>query len=152
MLLISHRGNIDGKNSNLENSPEYILKAIQAGYDVEVDLWVDGAKLALGHDEPQFNINLDWLIEFKDRLWIHCKNLEAVSFLNTCNHSEELNYFWHEDDKVTLTSQNYIWANIGQQPLWGSIAVMPEILNDDVSKCLGVCSDVVIKYKVENEN
>lgn len=152
MLLISHRGNIDGKNSELENNPEYVLKAIQAGYDVEIDIWVEGTELFLGHDKPQFNISLDWLLRFKDRLWLHCKNLKALSYFNSHTDCSELNYFWHEDDKLALTSQNYIWANIGQQPLQGSIAVMPEILNDDLSECIGVCSDVVIKYKVKNEN
>ena len=26
MILISHRGNISGKNSKLENNPDYIIK------------------------------------------------------------------------------------------------------------------------------
>ena len=34
MILISHRGNINGKNLNIENHPSYIDKAIEAGYDV----------------------------------------------------------------------------------------------------------------------
>jgi hypothetical protein len=50
MVLISHRGNIDGVNQNFENQPNYIDDAIKAGYDVEVDIWYIGGKLYLGHD------------------------------------------------------------------------------------------------------
>jgi len=32
MILISHRGNIDGKLSEYENNPNYILSAIDLGY------------------------------------------------------------------------------------------------------------------------
>ena len=41
MRIISHRGNLDGSNSSLENSPNYILRAIELGFDVEVDLWYE---------------------------------------------------------------------------------------------------------------
>jgi len=48
-MLISHRGNIDGKTL-LENQPSYIDDAIDLGYDVEIDIWYIGDKLYLGHD------------------------------------------------------------------------------------------------------
>jgi hypothetical protein len=34
----------------------------------------------------------------------------------------------------------------GKQPIVGSIAVMPEIHSDEISKCLGICSDFIKKY------
>ena len=34
MILISHRGNINGRNPNLENGQRYCQKAIDAGYNV----------------------------------------------------------------------------------------------------------------------
>ena len=43
MKLIAHKGNIDGPNTVTENHPEQIDKCINAGYDVEVDLWWDNA-------------------------------------------------------------------------------------------------------------
>jgi hypothetical protein len=58
-----------------------------------------------------------------------------------------LNYFWHEEDTVTLTSFNWIWAYPGKQPIKGSIAVMPEINNDDISEAGGICSDFIKNYK-----
>ena len=54
---------------------------------------------------------------------------------------------WHETDKVTITSKGFIWAFPGHQPLKNSIAVMPEINNEDVSQCIGICSDYIEQYK-----
>jgi len=39
MILISHRGNINGRFESWENEPTYIDKAIAEGYDVEIDIW-----------------------------------------------------------------------------------------------------------------
>jgi hypothetical protein len=50
MILISHRGNINGIESNNENNPEYIQKALDLVYNVEVDLRIKDNKLYLGHD------------------------------------------------------------------------------------------------------
>ena len=55
-------------------------------------------------------------------------------------------YFWHEEDTLTLTSRGVVWAYPGKQPIKGSIAVMPERSNDDVSICIGICSDYIKRY------
>ena len=148
MILISHRGNINGKIIERENQPEYIDEAISLGYDVEIDIWgIDGG-LFLGHDDPQYPTDFDWLKERSSNLWIHCKNIDALLYFTDIDYSLELfNYFWHETDTVTLTSENWIWAFPGKQPINGSIAVLPEIYNDDVSDAAGVCSDFIEKYK-----
>ena len=65
MKLISHRGNINGENIELENTPDYIDEAISLGYDVEIDIWKDEDGFYLGHDEPTYPINLEWLVERK---------------------------------------------------------------------------------------
>ncbi len=39
MILISHRGNINGKNEIRENSIFYIMEALSMGFDVEIDVW-----------------------------------------------------------------------------------------------------------------
>jgi hypothetical protein len=143
MILISHRGNIEGKNPQLENNPDYIDKAISLGYDVEIDLWFIDGRTYLGHDVPQYEVDDEWFANRANKLWVHCKNTDSLSWIrNTILH-----YFWHEEDTLTLTSKNYIWVYPGKQPIIGSIAVMPEIYSDDVSKCLGICSDHIKKYK-----
>lgn len=146
MKLISHRGNINGKIESLENSPDYIDKAILKGYDVEIDVWYNNI-FWLGHDNPQYKIEIDWLLNRQSKLWIHCKNYEAIIFLNDYNHN--LNYFWHDIDNITLTSKKYIWAYPGKQPIKNSIAVLPEIYNDDITQCIGICSDYIEKYKTK---
>jgi len=145
MFLISHRGNIDGKFDFYENEPVYIDKAISEGYDVEVDVWYKDKVLFLGHDTPQYGVDFRWFGDRISKLWIHCKNTESVIYFKECGY--DFNYFWHEEDTITLTSQNHIWAYPGKQPIKNSIAVMPEINNDDISQCLGICSDYIKKYK-----
>jgi hypothetical protein len=49
---------------------------------------------------------------------------------------------------VTLTSKNKIWAYPGKQPIKHSIAVLPELNEtEDLSFCIGICSDHIEKYK-----
>jgi hypothetical protein len=149
MILISHRGNIEGKFESYENDPNYIDQAINEGFDVEVDVWYieterNGTMLFLGHDKPQYGVDFKWFVDRADKLWIHCKNTEAVEFL--LKQEYDYNFFWHENDTLTLTSKKYIWAYPGKQPIRNSIAVMPELYNDQISNCLGVCSDFIKKY------
>jgi len=148
MILISHRGNIDGPNPKNENKPSYILDAIVKGYEVEVDFWFSNNKFYLGHDEPQYDIPIEWLENNYRKLWIHCKNVDAISKLHELDRGGfYLNYFWHENDKVTLTSQGYIWAYPGVKCSNG-IAVMPELNKNFLPKdVLGICSDYIINYE-----
>ena len=82
MILISHRGNIDGKKPHLENNPSYIDDAIDLGYDVEIDLWMIDGRTYLGHDEPQYEVDDAWLTERVDKLWVHCKNIELLKMIS----------------------------------------------------------------------
>jgi hypothetical protein len=153
MVLISHRGNINGKIEEYENYPPYIESALKQGYDVEIDVWFVDGEWWLGHDTPQYKVSVEWLEERQDKLWIHCKNIEAVIELDSDNkHYDGFNYFWHENDTLTLTSLSFMWVYPGKQPIKGSIAVMPEIYDEDVSQCYGVCSDYIERYENENIN
>jgi hypothetical protein len=142
-ILISHRGNIDGKQPTSENSPNYILNAIHLGYDVEIDVWYSNG-FWLGHDHPEYLIELVFLKTNAGRLWCHAKNLEAMVEMKKY---PELNYFWHQNDDVTLTSKGDLWAYPGKQPIKNSIAVLPEIHNDNLDMCKGICSDNIKQYK-----
>ena len=148
MILISHRGNIDGPNPGNENKPSYILDAIVKGYEVEVDFWFSNNKFYLGHDEPQYDIPIEWLENNYRKLWVHCKNVDAISKLHELDRGGfYLNYFWHENDKVTLTSQGYIWAYPGVECSNG-IAVMPELNKSfKPTNVLGICSDYILNYE-----
>jgi len=145
MILIAHRGNVNGRFESLENEPTYIDLAIKKGYDVEVDVWFKDNMLWLGHDKPDYGIDFRFIRDRLSKLWVHCKNVEAVVFFKECGYP--VNYFWHEEDTLTLTSHNHLWVYPNKQPILNSIAVMPELNNDVVSQCLGICSDYIEKYK-----
>lgn len=150
MILISHRGNLNGKINTMENNPEYIDIAISEGYDVEVDVWYINNKFFLGHDNPDYNVSVKWFENRINKLWIHCKNVDAISIFNKLQ--LKFNYFWHEEDTLTLTSLNHIWVYPGKQPIKNSIAVMPEIHNDTLVDCIGICSDKISEYNDKNNN
>lgn len=143
--LISHRGNINGRNVDRENQPDYVDEAIRAGFDVEVDMWWDDGKVKLGHDKPQYDVDGKWLGDRTDKLWVHCKNNEMLQWIQQTS----LHYFWHQNDDYTLTSKNIIWVYPGQKLTTNSICVMPEINGFDkyiLNECLGVCSDYIINF------
>jgi len=149
MKYIAHRGLFDGPDSSLENNPRQIEEAITLGYECEVDLWVDHG-LKLGHDRAQYSIDESWL---NDKLWIHAKNIEALMWLTSTNHT----FFWHENDRFTLTSNGYIWTYPGQELTPRSIMVMPEYSDHTLEnirsvKCYAICSDFINKIKERNEN
>lgn len=147
MKFISHRGNIDGINPERENTVEYILEALSLGFDVEIDVWVIDGNIYLGHDNPVIVIENEFLEN--EKLWCHAKNLES---LNLMLQNPKIHCFWHENDVVTLTSNNFVWAFPGNQPIKNSIAVLPERYNDNISECYGICSDFVLNYKNKFKN
>ena len=141
MILISHRGNITGKQLEDENVPGYIERAVKLGYDVEIDVWFrDG--FYLGHDKPTYKVDIEYLQN--NKLWCHAKNIDAIVEMRKYS---DIHYFWHQEDDMTITSEGYIWVYPGKQPVENSIAVKPK-LNDDVSKCIGICSDFIKRYKI----
>ena len=151
MLFISHRGNTEGRKIEFENSPDYIDHALELGYEVEIDIWfIDGA-FFLGHDSPSFQINWEWIESRVSNLWLHCKNIGAIEKLSRLfKVNKELNFFWHENDALTITSLNYLWVYPGKQLVLESIAVLPELNNESVTGCGGVCSDFIKFYRYEN--
>jgi hypothetical protein len=144
MKLIAHRGNTTGPNPAQENHPNYLLLTLSKGYDCEVDVRYINNEFFLGHDTPDYKIDISFLLEHKDRFWIHCKNFEAFDELIQI---KELNIFWHENDHYTLTSHQYIWAHPNAKTSERSIIVMPEWHNFLYDKGYGICTDYVEKIK-----
>lgn len=143
MILISHRGNIDGSNPLFENTIQYINKAIELGFNVEIDVWYENNKWFLGHDNPQHEVNFDFLLS--DKLWCHAKNIQALLGLKNGNIQK---YFWHENDKFTLTSNGLIWTYPGNVLTSQSICVLPELNNQkEFDEITGICSDFITRYK-----
>lgn len=146
MIFIAHRGNLNGPNPTNENKPEYLLHAISKGFFVETDLWMIEGNLYLGHDNPQYEIKISFLLEIKDKLFCHCKNIQALHFI--CNNYPDIECFYHNEDTCVLTSNNHIWNYPGSELTNISICVMPERITQTPINCLGVCTDYPIKYKL----
>jgi hypothetical protein len=142
MKLIAHRGLFNGPDVQIENTVTQIELALSKKFDCEIDVWYHDNKWYLGHDKPSQEIEFSFLM--KQGLWIHAKNIDALYLLG----HTELNYFWHQDDDYTLTSQGYIWTYPSKTLTPNSICVLPEWEDNTLSnvknlKCFGVCSDFV---------
>lgn len=146
MILIAHRGNVNGSFPSYENEPNYIDLAIKKEFEVEIDVWMKDEMLFLGHDSPMYGVDFRWFRDRISRLWIHCKNIDSLLFFRSNNYN--FNYFWHQEDDFTLTSHGYIWTYPGKPLTEKSIAVMPElkIHEETSSKCYGICTDFPSRY------
>ena len=138
--LIAHRGNTAGPNPVDENRPDYLLKAIDLGYDVEVDVWRVDGEFYLGHDEPDYLIDEFYLRWLRDSAWYHCKNLDALEFF--VKSSDNYRYFWHQSDDFTLTSTGHIWTYPGRETTSKSIVVdLSTVPKYAPGAVYGVCFD-----------
>jgi hypothetical protein len=142
MLVIAHRGNLNGPDPLTENRENTISHAILLGFDCEIDVWKVNGGLWLGHDGPEYETSIDFLSKYSSSLWVHCKNLDALIELK-----DRFNCFFHDKDTYTLTSKGYIWGNIDSPMRQETIQVMPEKSKTVHSECMGVCTDYPFKYQ-----
>ncbi len=153
MIFISHRGNTSKREINSENNPNYLVEALSKGFDVEMDIWLKKDKWYLGHDKPEYEVPFSWLSS-NSKFWLHCKNIAALTEMHnfSVNTKRKFNFFWHDQDKFTLTSNSYIWANVGVElniKCSKAIAVMPELSKKKINftNYSGICSDKILLYK-----
>jgi hypothetical protein len=139
MIYIAHRGNISGPEPANENKPQYINKALDLGFNIEIDVWYKQGWF-LGHDQPEFKINENFLLN--QFFWCHAKNFEALNRLLKIG----ANCFWHESDDFTLTSSGIIWTYPHKQVNNNSIIVcqnFEQTVKYSNMQIFGVCSDYV---------
>jgi len=154
MIIISHRANIVGPNKEKENTMESILHCItRYKLHVEIDIHVENKQLCLGHDSFDSNRVVDLevfrnvFLFNRDKLWIHCKNLNALLFCQ--EFLPEFNYFGHNNDDFVLTSKGYIFTRPGTLPGKNVICVMPEMFdtsNIDLTQYTGILTDYPLLY------
>lgn len=143
MIIIAHRGNIDGINKNTENDPFYIDRAINKGYFVEIDLWFVDNQLYLGHNNPQYPIDIDWIIERKQNLIIHEKNIDCC----LCKDLLLTNRVTHNIDDYAITSTHIGWTTKKELLNENTIWVINEKKEDLTGlKLLGICTDYANYY------
>ena len=145
MIYISHRGNLEGKSEKDENNPDYILNAVDKGFDVEIDVWFKNDNFYLGHDDPIFKVDKEFL--GRDQFWCHAKNHEALYEMSKIN----CHYFWHQEDDYTLTSQKFIWAYPEKIITKNSIALIFKfnrtLIKEAAKDAYGICTDYPRKIK-----
>jgi len=146
MFYIAHRGNLNGPNPKRENHPDYLMKAINQGFDVELDVWLIDGKFILGHDAPQYEVEKGFLCN--GFMWCHAKNIEFAICIDTTT-CLQVSYFFHNTDDYALVSNGRIWTYPGKSIInENQVAVMPERVPDwDISLAGGICSDYARKYK-----
>ena len=146
MLKIAHRGNLYGPNHKLENSPDYLDKAIDLGFDIEVDIWYTDNGFFLGHDRPDYKVDESYLDGISNNSWFHCKNFLAMDYVS--KNLNSFNYFWQDSDRFSLTSKGYIWTNINEKEFSDrsvlvNLSVPDKEYMDSVANVYGVCNDYV---------
>ena len=142
MKFIAHRGNTHGPDPSKENKPDTIRKAIELGLDCEIDVWYLHGSYFLGHDYPETQIPYCFLDSYSERLWIHCKHLDALVQLK-----DKFNCFYHDKDIYTLTSRGFIWGNVNSPCNSHVVQVMPERGGVLSTECYALCTDYPFRYK-----
>lgn len=141
MIIISHRGNLVGRVPQLENSPDYIDKAINSGFDVEIDVrWDNG--IWLGHDIAQYPIDANWLLNRKDSLWVHIKDIRnSQPIINS-----GLRCFFHEQERHSLIlNSQYVWTHDLSEA--ATFSIIPLLSKSDIGlypnyiHVKGICTD-----------
>lgn len=143
--VISHRGNIFGV-TKFENAPKQIDMAMLDCDYVEIDVrYIDG-KFFLGHDTPDTFIEDDWLRERSNKLFVHCKNIEA---LNKCMQMKIPAFFHEKETHVHIVNTDLIWTHSLKESQGNSI--IPLITEGeakwhrDFDHVWGICTDFPLK-------
>ena len=166
MRIIAHRGLMDGPDKYLENKQVQIVKALEKGFDVEIDVTLkritkrkngaltfdsynpqnfeDVDLLELYHDGGLGSTEALSILDIKEIaeryptqiIYLHAKTVETVAYLteNRVSLAGNIQYFFHANDSVTLTSQGFLWTHPdikfdsykSRYGIW-SIAVLPEL-------------------------
>lgn len=152
MLIIAHRGNLEGPNP-AENRPDYIQKALDAQFMVEVDVWggpnyyASKPKVHLGHSAPTYEVPASFLN--KEGLFVHCKDIEALHWCKVLNVKH---YFFHDKDKAVLTSSGYFWTYPDPETTLTEYSI-PVIFSkktiwkhDELRQVAGICTDYAVHH------
>ncbi len=151
--IISHRANLNGPASD-ENTLGSILRCLQEyNFDVEIDVWVLDNLIHIGHDLPsKFILDIQSFlfkfIQYKDRIWLHCKNIEAAVLFSALDIG--FNFFGHSSDEFVLTSKGFIFTKPDVVNK-NAIVVMPELVSSKIEEAYfntkGILTDYPIQYE-----
>jgi hypothetical protein len=139
-IYISNRGNLGGKDTEEENKPDYLEKALDYGVCVKTDIWLIKDRAVTGTEHPSIGINLG--LFDKEKLIVQARNPSALLYLLKNGY----HCFWRESDNLIMTNRNFILSYAGSI-FPKSIMMLPEentiLTNDDY---MGICSDFISGY------
>ena len=154
LILIAHRGLFKGPSKKLENNPDNILFNIKNYPKIlnEIDINILKNGIYTGHDRPEYEISIDFILENVNHLILHIKKieydssyaLEALFKLYKFCHC-----FCHEEDSFTITNKGFIWSHPRMGFRRNTIFVMPEKVMslssgefiNNLNLLKGVCTD-----------
>ena len=147
MIIIAHRGNLHGPSADTENSLPKINAALDAGYDVECDVWwFPETGFWLGHDRPEQQVAVELLRH--PRMWCHAKRPSALMKMLD---DGRIHCFHHLQEEVALTSQGFLWT-LPQHVIWfgqRSVCMLPgkPLMFLHPASCYAVCTDFAELYR-----
>ncbi len=110
MLIISHRGNLNGPEGSGDCDRDRVLLALRLGFDVEIDVRCHQRECWVGHDEPLYRLS-ELVVPISARIWFHAKDLE--SFRQVVSHGRMA--FAHAVDAfVPVVNTDAIWVHPNQ--------------------------------------
>lgn len=120
MLIISHRGNVNGPVSQCER--DHVENALLSGFDVEVDVRSNMWRLYVGHDEALYELPREWVrTDIASRLWFHAKDRRCHDALALVGHR----VFMHEDEPYgSVVPDGLAWIH----PRSNNIEIPPKIV------------------------
>lgn len=142
-IIISHLGNIDGRQPERENTLKYLQEALKAGWHICVDVQFLRGSFVLPHDRG-FDVAPPGFFS-KQRVWSRCHNAETMDAL--CNINAHA--FLGVDCALALTSAQFIWTLPPHDLSPRSIAVYPELADDnwlEMFEPAGLCSNEPARY------
>jgi hypothetical protein len=142
-IIISHLGNIDGRNPDKENNPVYVEKALKAGWHVCVNVFFVNGGFILPHAGG--NSPMPPSFFSKPRVWARAFNTDTADAL--CNINAHSIMFTGEFP--ALTSAQFIWTPPPHTLTARAIAYLPEIEDNgwlDLAEPAGLCSNEPASY------
>jgi len=137
-IIISHLGNVAGRQPEKENKLAYVQAALKAGWHVLIDVQFHNGGFYLPHANGFDRIPPAFLS--KQRIWARTNNAETIDAL--CNIGAHV--LIAAPDPFVLTSAQFIWTLPNYPLAPRSIAAYPELAEPgwlDPYEPAGMCSN-----------
>lgn len=148
MYFFSNLGNINCKNEELENTPDYILNALNHNYYVKINVIYYNDNLYLRNKFNDIKIDLSFLE--KNEILIECLDFLTLNFFIMLN-SNKIHYFYNNNNinNISLTSKQFI-ISYKETSKYTILIDSKNYHRDgdiDIGICLGICSNFIESYK-----